>query len=236
MASDQSEYPADWRDELGLVGVGGGLTPARVLSAYANGIFPWPLLGERGPVLWCSPDPRFVLYLDQFHLPRSLARTLRRRVYAVRFDTAFEEVIRSCARISRPGQRSSWITEPLIQTYLELYRLGWAHSVESYRDGQLLGGLYGVALGGAFFGESMFARSADASKVAFARLVSRLRGWRFRLVDCQQETPHLKRFGARPVARQRFLEELAACLGDDNRRGSWRDDDASPRVQAMDRS
>ena len=162
--------PSTWTTEIGLVAVGGTLTPGRVLSAYASGVFPWPLLGEGEPVLWCSPHPRFVLFPDEFHVPRSLARAARRNertgAIELRIDSAFERVIRACGQIRRRDQQGTWITSEMIEVYTELHRAGHAHSVEAWRGSQLVGGLYGIALGRVFFGESMFAREPDASKLA----------------------------------------------------------------------
>lgn len=203
----------------GVLAVGGDLRPERLLAAYAMGIFPWPVEGE--PLLWHSPDPRFVLTPEALHLPRSLAKTLRRGLFEIRYDTAFDEVMRRCASVRRQGQRGTWITEQMREAYGELHRLGFVHSVESWQDGALVGGLYGVSLGGAFFGESMFALAPDASKVAFAALVQRLRGWGFTLVDCQVETEHLARFGAEPWPRERFLTALEATLTLPTRKGPW---------------
>ncbi len=206
-------------DESGLLAVGGDLRPSRLLNAYALGIFPWYSEGQ--PILWHSPNPRFVLDPERFHLPRSLGKTMRRGEFEVRFDTAFERVIRACARTPRPGQNDTWITRAMERAYVELHRLGYAHSVEAFREGELYGGVYGVSLGSAFFGESMFAHAPDASKVAFAALVERLKGWGFTLIDCQQETEHLARFGAEPWPRERFLEALDRALEAPTRTGSW---------------
>ena len=206
-------------DESGLLAVGGDLRPSRLLNAYALGIFPWYSEGQ--PILWHSPNPRFVLDPERFHLPRSLGKTMRRGEFEVRFDTAFERVIRACARTPRPGQNGTWITRAMERAYVELHRQGYAHSVEAFREDELCGGVYGVSLGSAFFGESMFAHAPDASKVAFAALVERLKGWGFSLIDCQQETEHLARFGAEPWPRERFLEALDRALEAPTRTGSW---------------
>ena len=206
-------------DESGLLAVGGDLRPSRLLNAYALGIFPWYSEGQ--PILWHSPNPRFVLDPERFHLPRSLGKTMRRGEFEVRFDTAFERVIRACARTPRPGQNGTWITRAMERAYVELHRQGYAHSVEAFREDELCGGVYGVSLGSAFFGESMFAHAPDASKVAFAALVERLKGWGFTLIDCQQETEHLARFGAEPWPRERFLEALDRALEAPTRTGSW---------------
>jgi leucyl/phenylalanyl-tRNA--protein transferase len=205
-------------DEDGLLAVGGDLSPERLVAAYAAGIFPW---FERGPVLWWSPDPRLLLRPAWLHVPRSLGRTLRRGRYAVRCDTAFAEVIRRCAAARRPGQRGTWIGPRMIAAYRRLHELGLAHSFEAWEGEALAGGLYGVSLGGAFFGESMFADRPDASKVAFVESVRWLERHGVELVDCQVRTEHLVRLGAREVPRARFLRELAAALERPTLRGSW---------------
>ena len=212
-------FPPPDQAEEGLVAVGGDLRPERLLLAYSTGIFPW--YEEGLPILWHSPDPRLVLRADELHVPRSLAKTLRKQPYQIRYDTAFAEVIADCARSVRPGQRGTWITSEMRVAYLRLHETGFAHSVEAWRGGQLVGGLYGVSLGGAFFGESMFARAPDASKVAFATLVARLRAMDIQLIDCQVHTEHLARFGAVEVPRGEFLTALAAALQKPTRRGKW---------------
>ncbi len=204
----------------GLLAVGGDLSPERLLEAYARGIFPW--YDEESPILWWSPDPRLVLEPAALHVPRSLARTLRRGTFRVSADTAFERVIRRCAEQERPGQRGTWITPQMVAAYLRLHRLGYAHSFEAWEGDELAGGLYGVSLGAAFFGESMFADAPDASKVAFVRSVEWLRAQGVTLVDCQVRTEHLVRFGAREIPRAWFLARLAAALEAPTRRGAWR--------------
>ncbi len=193
----------------GLLCAGLELTPERVLEAYRCGIFPW--FNEGQPVLWWSPDPRMVLFPDEFRLHRSLRKTLRRGGYVVTCDRAFDRVIEGCAE-PRPDQDGTWITDEMRAVYGELYRRGIAHSVETWVEGELVGGLYGLALGRVFFGESMFARATDASKIAFAHLVLQLTRWGFGLIDCQQETAHLASFGARPIARAVFLAHLERLL------------------------
>jgi leucyl/phenylalanyl-tRNA---protein transferase len=207
----------------GLLAVGGDLSCERLLLAYSLGIFPWYSEGE--PILWHSPDPRAVLVPRSLHVPRSLAKLLRRGRYEVRLDSAFEEVMRRCAEVPRTGQAGTWITDEMRRAYGELFRRGYAHSAEAWEQGDLVGGLYGVSLGGTFFGESMFAAEPDASKVAFATLVAQLVRWDFDLIDCQQQTPHLTRFGAEPWPRARFLTALASSLERPTRRGSWRLDE-----------
>jgi leucyl/phenylalanyl-tRNA--protein transferase len=211
--------PAEDAEPDGLLAVGGDLRPERLLLAYSMGIFPW--YDENLPILWHSPDPRAVLRSSRLHLSKSLRKTLRRGPYEVRLDTAFEPVIRACARARRPGQRGTWITKEMVNAYVELHELGFAHSAEAWQDGELVGGLYGVSLGAAFFGESMFANRPDASKVAFATLVSQLARWGIELIDCQVETEHLDRFGAELWPRARFLAELARALAQPTRRGRW---------------
>lgn len=205
--------------EDGLLCYGGDLRPERLLSAYARGIFPWY---DEPPILWFSPAPRYVLVPDELIVNRSLEKNLRRSRFEVRYDTAFEEVMRACAAAPRPDQDGTWINEDMIGAYCQLHRLGVAHSAETFVDGELVGGIYGVSLGAAFFGESMFARRSDASKVAFATLVRRLAGWGFDFLDCQMYTEHLERFGARSWTREQFSERLQTALETPTRRGSWR--------------
>ncbi len=214
----------------GLLAVGGDLGPERLLAAYAEGIFPW--FDERSPILWWSPDPRLVLEPDRLHVSRSLRRTMRRSAWRVTADTAFERVIRSCAERPRPGQRGTWITKEMIHAYVRLHRLGFAHSFEAWDGEGLAGGLYGVSLGAAFFGESMFAERKDASKVAFVRAVEWLVQRRIRLVDCQVRTEHLVSLGAREIPRNAFLARLAAALDAPTIRGPWVIDGPARRAPA----
>ena len=211
--------PPELAEPDGLLAVGGDLRPRRLLTAYAMGIFPWYSEGQ--PILWHSPDPRFVLEASHAHVPRSLEKRIRRGEYEIRYDSAFIDVVQACARMPRPGQRGTWITREMLAAYEELFELGFAHSIEAWQGGALVGGLYGVSLGAAFFGESMFADAPDASKVAFVTLLRRLVGWGIELVDCQVRTDHLARFGAEDWPRTRFLEALAGALAAPTRRGSW---------------
>jgi leucyl/phenylalanyl-tRNA--protein transferase len=204
----------------GLLAVGGDLEPERLVLAYALGIFPWYSEGQ--PILWHSPDPRMVLRSSEIHVGRSLAKAMRRPGYEVRLDTAFAEVIERCARVPRPGQTGTWITADMVAAYVELHERGIAHSAEAFLDGKLVGGLYGVSLGAAFFGESMFATAPDASKVAFVTLVQQLARWGIELVDCQVRTDHLARFGAKEWPRSRFLAALQEALATPTRVGAWR--------------
>lgn len=187
----------------GLLGVGGDLHPGRLLLAYANGIFPWYSAGQ--PVLWFSPDPRFVLFPRQLKVSRSLRKIVRRGDFEITLDTAFEDVVRACKERQRPGQRGTWITDDMEEAYNQLHLLGFAHSTEAWQDGQLVGGLYGVGLGRLYSGESMFALVPDASKVAFVWLARQLDAWGYGLIDCQVHTQHLERFGADHIPRSRYL-------------------------------
>ncbi len=205
----------------GLLAVGGDLGSARLLLAYSMGIFPWYSDGQ--PILWWSPDPRCVLELEDFHVSRRLRRVLNQGRFRVSFDEDFRAVIRACAAVERPGQEGTWITAEMEQAYVRLYEAGLAHSVECRLGADLVGGIYGIALGRGFFGESMFHRERDASKVALTRLVERLAGWRFHFIDAQVTTSHMLSLGAREVPRTAFLERLEAALRHPTRRGSWRD-------------
>lgn len=192
-------------DPNGLLAAGGTMEVSRLLDAYRRGIFPWSSEGQ--PLLWWSPDPRMVLFTEEFKLSRSLRRRLRDNCFEVRIDTACDRVIAACAG-PREGQSGTWITPDIRKAYGELHRRGYVHSVESWHDEELVGGLYGVTLGQVFFGESMFAHEADASKVALAHLIARLRALDVPLIDCQQETHHLASLGARPIPRSRFTALL----------------------------
>jgi leucyl/phenylalanyl-tRNA--protein transferase len=194
-------------DARGLVAVGGDLRPERLIDAYRSGIFPW--YSEGLPILWHSPDPRFVLDPKQLQVNRSLRKSLRRNPYRLSFDTAFLEVVQRCSEVPRPGQDGTWITNDMIAAYDRLFALGHAHSVETWLDDDLVGGVYGVAVGAVFCGESMFALAPDASKIAFVKLIHQLVRWGFELVDCQVHTEHLARFGATEWPRKRFLAKLA---------------------------
>jgi leucyl/phenylalanyl-tRNA---protein transferase len=190
------------------------LTPDLLLRAYAAGIFPMAEDADDPEVFWVDPDERGVLPLDAFHLSRRLRRTVRQDLFEIRCDAAFEAIVRACAE-PRPERPRTWINDEIVRLYTALFRLGFAHSVESWHGGELVGGLYGVALGGAFFGESMFARVSDASKVALAHLVARLRLGRFRLLDTQFVTHHLRQFGAQEIPRALYRRELAHALAAD---------------------
>ena len=211
--------PPEQAEPGGLLAVGGDLAPDRLLLAYSLGIFPW--YDESLPILWHSPDPRTVLVPHELHVPRSLAKLLRRASFEVTLDTCFPRVIEACAATPRGRGEGTWITEEMRAAYLRLHHLGFAHSAEAWSGGELAGGLYGVALGACFFGESMFTHRPDASKVAFATLVRQLERWGFELIDCQMHTEHLARFGARDWPRARFLRHLRRALRRETRRGPW---------------
>jgi leucyl/phenylalanyl-tRNA--protein transferase len=202
----------------GLLAAGADLSRARLVAAYGRGIFPW--FGPGEPVLWWSPDPRMVLFPDEFRTSRSLAKRLRRRDYEVRADTAFPEVMQACAA-PRSGQAGTWITDDMRAAYGDLHEAGIAHSVEIWMQGELVGDLYGVALGGAFFGESMFSRVRDASKMALAGLVEQLGHWGYGMIDCQMETAHLASLGARPIPRREFIRRLDVLLNLPGKPGKW---------------
>lgn len=197
------------RSPNGLLCAGADLSPARLLDAYSRGIFPWFSEGE--PILWWSPHPRMVLFPAELKVSRSLRKAVAKGIFETRFDTAFAEVMRACAE-PRDGQAGTWIVPEMVAAYTRLHELGFAHSVESWRDGRLAGGLYGILLGRVFFGESMFSRETDASKVALVKLVARLEALGVGLVDCQQATRHLASLGAREIPRREFAQRLAESI------------------------
>ncbi len=206
-------------DPEGLLAVGGDLSVERLLLAYSMGIFPWYSDGQ--PILWWSPDPRMILYPDKLHVSKSLKRVIKSEKYDIRFDHNFRGVIEICADIKRRNQDGTWITDEMINAYCNLHEAGFAHSVESYLDGELVGGLYGVSLGKAFFGESMFTLKPDASKVALAVLSVKLIKWNFEFIDCQITTNHLKRMGAFEITRDGFLQQLHKALQKETHPGCW---------------
>jgi leucyl/phenylalanyl-tRNA--protein transferase len=206
------------RDPPGLLCAGADLEPQTILTAYTRGIFPWYSDGQ--PILWWSTDPRMVLFPAEFKISRSLAKTIKRQVFEVRIDTAFRAVIEACAAPREPGG-GTWIVPDMQDAYTRLFELGHAHSVECWRDDRLVGGLYGMAIGRVFFGESMFARETDASKVALAALVSKLEKEEFGLIDCQQETRHLASVGARPIPRAEFARRLKELINLDAFQSVW---------------
>lgn len=221
--TDELAFP---RPELatreGLLAVGGDLSTERLLLAYSHGIFPW--FSDGDPLLWWSPDPRMVLFPEAFHASKSLRRLHHARTYTFTMDRNFAAVISACAQAPREGQFGTWITAAMEDAYTRLHTAGYAHSIECW-DGQwLVGGLYGVSLGQCFFGESMFSRAPNSSKLALWALCEQVRRWGFRLIDCQVRTEHLASLGARDIPRKRFLKLLAEALQADSRRGSWQFD------------
>ncbi len=211
--------PPELAEKDGLLAVGGDLSEKRLLLAYSMGIFPW--YSEGFPILWWSPDPRLVLVPEELKVSRSLRQVIRKNTFRVTMDTAFEEVIRNCAEAPRKKNEGTWITEDMIEAYTRLHHSGFAHSVESWRNGELAGGLYGVSLGKAFFGESMFSKMSNASKAAFTELVRQLIAWGFTCIDCQVTTSHLMGFGAKEIPRGEFMRMLHRALGMPAVKGKW---------------
>jgi leucyl/phenylalanyl-tRNA--protein transferase len=203
----------------GLLAIGGDLTEKRLLYAYALGIFPW--YSEGDPILWWSPDPRLVLIPENLKISRSLRQCIKKNIFHVTVDEAFHDVICNCAHVRRSQGEDTWITQEMIDAYSRLFDQGFAHSIESWYQGELVGGLYGVCLGSAFFGESMFTKKSNASKVAFVSLVELLRKWDFTLIDCQVTTSHLMSFGAHEMSRKKFLKMLRQALQAPTHRGRW---------------
>ena len=212
--------PLSAASEEGLLAIGGNLSRERLLSAYARGIFPW--YDRTTPILWWAPPERCMLRPWEIHIPKSLRRVVNAQRFSVTFDTAFASVIRQCAASSRPDQTGTWIVPEMVAAYMDLHEAGYAHSVEAWQGGELVGGLYGVSLGKAFFGESMFFKTPEASKVCFVWLAKVLEHWGFTLIDCQQVTGNLLRFGAYAVSREMFTGYLVEALLAETRKGNWR--------------
>ena len=206
------------REPNGLLAAGGDLSPQRLIEAYNRGIFPWFNPGE--PILWWSPDPRMVLFPGELKVSRSLRKTLKKQTYEIRVDTAFRQVMEACAA-PRDGHSGTWITPAMIAAYTELHRQGLAHSVETWMEGKLVGGLYGVSLGRMFYGESMFSLATDASKIAFVHLVRQLEHWGFGMIDCQMKTAHLASLGAREIPRAEFSQKLTELVHFPGEIGHW---------------
>ncbi|MBE7526990.1 MAG: leucyl/phenylalanyl-tRNA--protein transferase [Burkholderiales bacterium] len=205
----------------GLLAAGGNLSPERLISAYRLGIFPW--FGQDEMILWWSPDPRMVLFPQEIKISRSLHKVLKKQQHEIRVDSAFTEVMRACAA-PRENQAGTWIHDEMVAAYTALHQLGMAHSVETWIEGELVGGLYGVAIGKAFYGESMFSRATDASKIALAHLAKQLENWGFGLIDCQMKTAHLMSMGAREISRSQFSGQLAQLTRLPDHKGKWRFD------------
>ncbi len=211
--------PAHLASKIGLLAVGGDLTRTRLLLAYSRGIFPWYSEGE--PILWWSPDPRLVLYPDELKVSRSLNKVINKGTFKVTVDCAFERVIKDCARVRLENREGTWIVDEMVNAYCNLHESGFAHSIEAWEGDRLAGGLYGVSLGKCFFGESMFTRIANASKVALVALVKHLKRLDFAMIDCQIPTGHLTRLGAREISRARYLDELDEALKAPTLSGKW---------------
>jgi leucyl/phenylalanyl-tRNA--protein transferase len=221
--SDNIAFPPPaLAEKEGLLAVGGDLSEKRLLLAYRMGIFPW--YSENEPIMWWTPDPRLVLYTDEFIVSKSLQKVIRKNIFQITIDTVFERVIRSCAKTRTEKNEATWIGEDMIKAYCRLHQAGFAHSFEAWKDGELAGGLYGVSLGKCFFGESMFSHESNSSKVALAALVDFLRKRSFRLIDCQITTDHFIHSGAREIPRKVFLKELASALQSPTWRGKWKVD------------
>ncbi len=207
LSSDQQPLPPiEAADPEGLVALGGSLTPQRLEEAYRKGIYPW--FTEESPIMWWSPDPRMVLFPPELHVPKSMRPFLNQQTFKLTINRDFRAVIQSCAETQRPDQDGTWIVPEMIDAYTELHELGFAHSFEAWNRGELVGGYYGVAIGGVFFGESMFSKVSNASKYAFICGVKWMNDASIRIIDCQMETEHLKRFGARNISREEFSRHL----------------------------
>ncbi len=218
--TDEPVFPdPSYAEEEGILAIGGDLSIDRLITAYANGIFPWPQKGA--PLLWWSPDPRMVLFPERFRVSHSMKQLIKSGKYSCTFDRKFPQVISSCAMVKRKGQASTWITRDMIKAYIRLHREGYAHSVETWHNGQLAGGLYGVSLGKVFFGESMFFTMRDASKFAFYHLVKLLQQWDFEMIDAQQDTGHLKSLGAINLPRAEFMVLLEQAVTKPTYKGNW---------------
>lgn len=220
--------PAQWASPEGVLAIGGDLSPERLLNAYSNGIFPW--FNPSDPIIWWSPDPRFVLFPDELKVAKSMRPYFNQGKFRVTFDEQFERVMRECQARSRENKTrrrptGTWITEDMITAYVRLHELGFAHSVEVWQGEQLVGGLYGLALGKIYFGESMFSLVSNASKFGFITLVRRLKSSGYTLIDCQQETNYLESMGARAIPRQSFLDLLEKNRAETSEKGKWRAED-----------
>ncbi len=209
-------------EENGLLAIGGDLSPERLVAAYKAGIFPW--YSQNDPILWWFTSPRLVIYPGEFRIPKRLARYIRKPLYQITMDTAFQQVISACANVRRNKEGGTWITKEMQEAYCRLHHLGYAHSVECWHNDQLAGGLYGVALGRVFFGESMFTHFSNSSKIALVSLVTHLRSKDFRLIDCQMSTDHLVQLGAREISGKKFRKHLESFISTTSPDGVWHND------------
>jgi len=219
LTDDHIFPPPNLAEKEGLLAVGGDLSEERLLLAYSMGIFPW--YSQEEPILWWSPEPRLVLYPGEIRISKTLKKVIRKGVFDITMDQAFEQVINACARIREENNEGTWIVKDMISAYCKLYESGYAHSVEAWFEGELAGGLYGVSLGKSFFGESMFTRKSNASSVALVKLVYYLKSLSFDMIDCQVTTDHMIRFGAREIPRDSFLQQLKKSLDRPTIKGKW---------------
>jgi len=220
LLNEQISFPdPNNSSQEGIVAVGGDLSTERLLHAYSVGIFPW--YSVESPIIWWSPDPRTILFLEEFKVSKSLQSKINKNIFQVKFDTNFADVIENCASVPRIDQEDTWITDDMKKAYINLHQKGYCHSVETYFKNKLVGGLYGISLGNAFFGESMFHIKTDASKIALYFLVEKLKKWNFDFIDVQQETDHLKSMGAKIIDRKKFLTLLKNSNQSLTRKGNW---------------
>lgn len=218
--SDIRFPPADLASPEGLLAIGGDLAAERLLEAYRHGIFPW--YSDDQPIMWWSPDPRALLYPKKIKISRSLAKVIRKKKYTVTCDQAFLDVIKACSEPrTQLAEAGTWITPEMMEAYFKLHKLGYAHSIEVWDDSKLVGGLYGISLGRAFFGESMFSRASNTSKIAFATLAKSLDSWGFHFIDCQLPSDHLSSLGVESIRREQFLSQLDESLKFDDKKGNW---------------
>ncbi len=214
--------PAELAENNGLLAIGGDLSPERLLLAYRSGIFPW--YSEGDPLLWWSPSPRLVIFPAEFKVPKRLSRLIRQEKYSVTMDLGFRQVITACADTDKRQEKGTWITDEMIEAYCQLHDMGYAHSVECRLDDELVGGLYGISLGSIFFGESMFSKQPNSSKIALVHLMNKLQEWNFDLIDCQMKTEHLMQFGAREIPGNEFHDRLAKSISSSIQTGKWQVD------------
>jgi len=218
--SKEIQFPdPELADPSGILAVGGDLSPQRLLLAYRAGIFPW--FNDGDPIVWWSPDPRMILYPKEVRVSQSMKKVLRDKLFRVTFDSDFGAVITNCKKQPRPGQKGTWITKEMLDAYLQLHEMGYAHSVEVWKENMLAGGLYGVSLHGFFAGESMFSKTSNASKAAFILLSKTLERLGLGMIDCQLHTPHLSSLGAKEISRENYLKELVRCSQQSTLKGNW---------------